>query len=183
MRRIDFVRLVSWLTATLLVGAAVLTALFVATRSNLRPSGRLPVIAVSSEPPQAPAPQTPRRRLPEPPTTAPPDADVPEEVPEPLLTVVEITSPLWLTRPRHPERRYPPAAFAAGVAGEVQLDCAVAADGRLDCMIVSETPLGWGFGEAALALASEHVMAPPTQNGTPALGHYRMRIPFRAITR
>ncbi|MEQ1618798.1 MAG: TonB family protein [Terricaulis sp.] len=111
---------------------------------------------------------------------APPDTGAARET-QTQPPIVEIATPIWLTRPRHPERRYPPAAFAAGMAGEVQLDCAVAVDGRLDCTIVSETPPDWGFGDAALALASEHVMTPPTQAGAPARGHYRMRIPFRAL--
>lgn len=181
MRRIGFVRLISRLAATLLVVAGSLTAMFVTSHSNWPRSQSLSVFAVSTEPTQTLPPPPPiRRRAPSVRAAARPDPEVANETQSPP-PIVEIVSPSWLTRPRHPERRYPSAAFAAGIAGEVELDCAVAVDGRLDCTIASETPSDWGFGEAALALASEHVMAPPTQNGAPARGHYRMRIPFRAL--
>jgi hypothetical protein len=43
---------------------------------------------------------------------------------------------------------------------------------------MSETPRGWGFGEAALAIAADHRMAPATRNGAPVEGRYTMRVPF-----
>lgn len=168
--------------AALIVAIAVLGALFTTTQANWPRSEGSAVFAVSAEPPPREAPQPRRRAQPNPVIVAPPDADAALEEASMLPPVVEIASPIWLARPRHPERRYPQAAFAAGIVGEVLLDCAVAVDGRLDCTIASETPPDWGFGDAALALAGEHVMAPPTQNGAPVRGHYRMRIPFTLRT-
>jgi protein TonB len=51
--------------------------------------------------------------------------------------------------------------------------------GALDCAVVSETPAGWGFGAAAVAIARDHRMAPATQDGRPVEGRYRMAVPFR----
>ena len=89
-----------------------------------------------------------------------------------------ITDPVWVQRPRNPERFYPRDAFIRGVAGEVVLDCDIDVDGRLVCTVVSETPQGLGFGEAALRIAGAHVMRPATRNGAPARGRYRMVVPF-----
>lgn len=172
--------MISRLAATVLVAAAATSALFVATFANWPKSESPTVIAVNAEPPSKEARQTRRRQPQTPPPALPTNPDVAPEATRPPA-VVEISSPIWLSRPRHPERHYPQAAFAAGIAGEVLLDCSVALDGRLDCAIITETPPDWGFGEAALTLAGEHVMAPPMQDGAPVRGHYRMRIPFRAV--
>lgn len=51
----------------------------------------------------------------------------------------------------------PAAEVAAGpVQGVVRVECEVAPGGRLrNCVIISETPVGYGFGEAALRGAGE----------------------------
>jgi protein TonB len=91
---------------------------------------------------------------------------------------VVITEPVWLQRPRNPERFYPREAFMRGVGGEVVLDCEVDTDGRLACVVASETPSGRGFGEAALRIAGAHVMRPALQDGVAVRGRYRMVVPF-----
>ena len=51
---------------------------------------------------------------------------------------------------------YPAKAAAEGMGGVANIDCQAAADGSLgDCKVVSETPAGYGFGEAALGLATK----------------------------
>ena len=50
--------------------------------------------------------------------------------------------------------------------------------GRLNCAVSSETPQGWRFGEAALAIARDHRMEPATRDGAPVEGRYTMRVPF-----
>lgn len=177
MRRIGFVRLLSRIAALALVASAVLAALLARIAAEMT-APRAPIIVMWSQPTPAPAPvpieQRPRVRA----------GAAPDEQPESPAAAsapqsVEIRDPVWLARPRHPERRYPAQAFAAGVEGQVELDCLVGADGRLACEILSETPPDWGFGAAALELAGEHVMEPPTREGLAAIGHYRMRIPFQ----
>lgn len=51
----------------------------------------------------------------------------------------------------------PPVEEVAPVTeGVVTLDCRVSNDGRLrDCIVISETPAGQGFGQAALEAASK----------------------------
>lgn len=89
-----------------------------------------------------------------------------------------ITNPHWLERPRNLARYYPRRALAREVEGVVMLDCIVGTSGRLACSVISETPRGWAFGEAALRIAADHRMAPAMRDGAPVLGRYRMRVPF-----
>jgi protein TonB len=83
-----------------------------------------------------------------------------------------------LRRPTNLEIYYPGRARDRGVEGVVQLDCVVQVDGRLNCTIVSETPGGWQFGNAALRMARDHRMAPAARDGVPVEATYRMRVPF-----
>lgn len=91
---------------------------------------------------------------------------------------VSIETPHWLERPRDLARYYPRRAIAREMEGQVLLDCIVATSGRLSCGVIAETPRGWGFGEAALAIAADHRMAPATRDGVAVQGRYRMRVPF-----
>jgi len=128
-------------------------------------------------------------RTPPPPPPREPDAEqalsptpAPQPTPQPQDTgprePVTITDPVWVSRPRNPERFYPREAFMQGLAGQVVLDCNVDVEGRLTCVVASETPEGRGFGEAALRIASAHVMRPATRDGAPAPARYRMVVPF-----
>lgn len=66
----------------------------------------------------------------------------------------------------------PAAAKRARVDGMVNLRCIIGLDSRLqDCRVVSETPPGMGFGEAAVRVAlARFRFSPPTQNGRPVAG-------------
>jgi protein TonB len=91
---------------------------------------------------------------------------------------VLVTSPYWTRRPNNLARYYPPRALSRGIEGAVVLDCIVRVSGTLDCAPISETPAGWGFGDAALRISREHAMTPAMRNGLPTEGRYRMRVPF-----
>lgn len=173
MANVGAVRAVSGLIAAVLVVCVCYLALTARHRIALQSGALIAVVAVL-EP-------SPRRRdqLP------PPRALVRREEND-VATVAEsaapdpanITAPVWIRRPRNPEGYYPSPAFVAGVEGEVELECLVDTRGGLICTVTSETPAGWGFGDAALALSRECLMQPPQHNGAPAPGRYRMRIPF-----
>lgn len=66
----------------------------------------------------------------------------------------------------------PPEARQARQAGRAAVNCVIMADQRLDdCRIVSETPLGYQFGEAGLRAASFFRYRPPlTASGRPVEG-------------
>ena len=68
-------------------------------------------------------------------------------------------------------REHPPAAFAARRGGRGEVSCVIRADTRLeDCRLVSESPQGMGFGEAALRSARYFRFEPPTRGGAPVAG-------------
>ena len=90
-----------------------------------------------------------------------------------LITVMAV---LWLTQPsanaqglaswaeRQPTpsevyATYPTIALRDGVEGHVRLLCTVQEDRTLACAIHDETPLGYGFGPAALRLAGRYVVS------------------------
>ncbi len=183
-RSLRVVRLVSF-GAALVVAALVLLGIATLRYTTLWPASDAPLVAVVSEivrAPQAPSAPMPPPPQPERRDVEPRDAAVPQPapVPAPVIPIdpVVITNPVWVERPRNPERFYPRQAFMQGVAGEVVLQCEVDTDGRMNCVVASETPEGQGFGEAALRIAAGHVMRPATQNGAPARGRYRMVVPF-----
>jgi hypothetical protein len=61
----------------------------------------------------------------------------------------------WLSRPTDRDliRAYPQRALMRGMQGETHMLCRVWPNGRLyDCVVVRETPPGFGFSGAALSL-------------------------------
>ena len=69
----------------------------------------------------------------------------------------------WVRVPSNPEfaLMYPSKAKAAHVTGIASIRCHVAPGGVLDsCVLVSESPADYGFGEAALAMNGLFRMAP-----------------------
>lgn len=173
------------------LGLAVLAALtmsYTVTRDLPAPEGDT-VIVVNPEPPPPP-PET--ARAPEAPPTIDdmslfdlPPLVVFDTASDPVETAfvappgpVTIERPRWLERPRDLARYYPRRAVTRGMEGEVVLDCLVSTAGRLSCGVLSETPSGWAFAEAALRIAADHRMAPAMRNGEAVEGRYRMRVPF-----
>lgn len=71
---------------------------------------------------------------------------------------------------------YPQRALAEGVEGLVYLDCLITDTYRLDCTIKSETPEGYGFGEAAMRLSQLYVASP--EDTRIVIGR-RVRVPIR----
>ena len=65
-------------------------------------------------------------------------------------------------------RHYPPVAGALALPGRTQIDCIVTVLGRLaDCSVASESPKGFGFGAASLAMSKGFRMKPKTVDGKP----------------
>jgi len=99
-------------------------------------------------------------------TTGSPAAPI---VPKPRI----IQNPRFKERPdgADVERFYPPGARRKGISGRVTVQCAVAIDGRpTNCGVVSEEPLGEGFGAAATALAKTFKLLPKNAQGVPNTG-------------
>ena len=78
--------------------------------------------------------------------------------------------PTWVLQPDSDivERFYPPAAYKAGRPGGAELACTELADGRVKaCRVLSETPLGDGFGAAAAKLSRWFRFRPVQLDGRP----------------
>lgn len=91
-------------------------------------------------------------------------------------------APGWLVRPDGDKiaRFYPERAQREEMEGAVTLTCIVGVDTRLrDCKVASETPLAYGFGEAALALSGDMRMAPAIRQGLPVESLVRVPLAFR----
>lgn len=84
-----------------------------------------------------------------------------------------VVEPKWESFPNGDDFAdlYPAAAAGALVEGDVKLHCKVHLDGGLfDCTPVTETPEGWGFGQASLALVPHFKMHPRLVDGAPVDG-------------
>lgn len=94
-----------------------------------------------------------------------------------------ITRPDWARLPSADQvnRVYPKQALREKVQGRVTLRCQVTKTGALtECHVLSETPEGYGFGEAALKLSKMFAMRPQTVDGAPVGGAVvNIPIPFR----
>jgi hypothetical protein len=76
-------------------------------------------------------------------------------------------APRWLRIPSEAEisGSFPDNALRQGVGGEAMLKCFVAYDGALDkCVVIEDSPAGWGFGDAALGLAPTFIMTKGLQD-------------------
>jgi len=85
---------------------------------------------------------------------------------DPTPTVIQ--NPDWVSRPTALQmtRFYPSNAMENDIAGKVLLACGVTATGAMtNCQVLSETPAGQGFAQAALKLAAFFRMSPRTENG------------------
>ena len=93
-----------------------------------------------------------------------------------------IGRPSWTQLPElaDPKSNYPPEARTANVkSGDVVLSCLIGEAGRIrDCAAESQQPAGFGFGESALALSSDLLVNPWTEEGLPTVGG-RVWVPVR----
>lgn len=89
-----------------------------------------------------------------------------------------ITNPGWT---RHPmPLSYPAAALERGSdSGSADLSCTVQADGSVSgCTILNETPVGLGYGAAAVAAAADARLSPRSLEGVAVGGTVRFTIRF-----
>jgi TonB family protein len=92
------------------------------------------------------------------------------EPPPPPPQPAAAEEPHWARKPIPADfaAAYPPVAANLGLSGEVSIHCGVGDDGRLKaCKVLSETPPGFGFGQAALTLAGGYRAPVGLASGAP----------------
>lgn len=78
-------------------------------------------------------------------------------------------------------RFYPDRALDNGVSGSVTLDCIIGGGGRLACSVASESPVGQGFGRAAISISRQVRVDTTLPDGSSASGrNLIMPLQFRA---
>jgi len=94
-----------------------------------------------------------------------------------------ITNPDWREKPTPEEmgNYFPQVALLLGLSGRSVMVCSVSALGVVEnCKITAESPVGMGFGDAALALAKYFQMNPMMVNGAP-VGGGQVRVPIQFL--
>jgi TonB family protein len=67
-------------------------------------------------------------------------------------------------------RYYPDRALDRDVSGDVTLDCIIGGGGRLACSVSSESPVGHGFGRAAISISRQVRVNTTLPDGSSAAG-------------
>jgi TonB family protein len=93
----------------------------------------------------------------------------------------QIETPMWAAAPNQAARDsvYPSGARARGLGGSALLDCGVNGAGALqDCRVKAESPVGEGFGDAALSLAPLYRMKAVSRDGVVVVNGARVDVPM-----
>ena len=93
----------------------------------------------------------------------------------------ELPVPDWeaLPSPDDLARYYPTRAQVLGQQGSAAIGCTVTAAGGLaDCVVLSEVPTDYGFGQAALRMSVLFKVRTVRQDGSSAVGA-TVRVPIR----
>ncbi|UTP38731.1 TonB family protein [Phenylobacterium sp. LH3H17] len=89
--------------------------------------------------------------------------------------------PNWIRRPSPEDLMgvWPRDAMRQGLGGKAKIACVVTLQGALrDCVVVSESPAGAGFGAAAIAITPQLMMTPAIKGGQPVLAKVTIPINF-----
>ncbi|MBL8771962.1 MAG: TonB family protein [Phenylobacterium sp.] len=92
-------------------------------------------------------------------------------------------APDWLRRPTPDQLLavFPTEAYRRGQSGKAAISCVISVQGTLtDCVTVEESPVGAGFGGAAIALTPQFLMRPAMRAGKPVPSG--VNIPIHFIT-
>jgi len=116
-----------------------------------------------------------------------PEEQLPEEeqeqVVQPPSGALGVGDVSWVREPsaRDFARYFPDDALDEGQSGNVTLSCIVGGSGRLACSVASESPSGYGFGNAAIGISRQLRVRTTLPDGSSAEGReLRLPLSFRA---
>jgi len=114
------------------------------------------------------------------------DGTNPGRVPAPLPPVsASVVAPDWAVMPKPLDinNYFPERAQRTAVSGAAAVQCTVGPKGDLlGCWVAAESPLGMGFGFAALKLSTVVQMKPAAKDGSPTAGRaYTLYAAFDAV--
>jgi periplasmic protein TonB len=126
---------------------------------------RMPPVILPLPPMPSPIPVVEKTE----PTPPPKEVEPPRPPPPPVITAASFDR---IPDGRAFARYYPDRALERGRGGRVTLRCTVNSAGALvNCVVVSEDPQGWDFGEQSVKMAQrEFRVRPRTENGAPTDG-------------
>jgi protein TonB len=84
-----------------------------------------------------------------------------------------ISNPNWVTPPNGDDLAdlYPERAQRMEVEGSAAIKCKVTVKGTMtECIVVSESPAGYGFGDQTIKASRRWKMKPATRDGQPVEG-------------
>lgn len=114
----------------------------------------------------------------------PPGRSDPREI-DIVDAIFEIdTAPGWIKRPTPDDLLavFPTAALKRGIDGEAIINCVLTVQGALkDCVTIDESPAGYGFGGAAVALTPQFLMKPALKDGAPVEATMTIPIKFKTF--
>jgi TonB family protein len=85
----------------------------------------------------------------------------------------------WAVRPSLMATDYPQSALDAGLDGEATIHCRVQAEGQpSDCEVISEEPVGYGFGAAAVLVVQRGRISTTAITALGPDPRFTVRIPF-----
>jgi len=87
--------------------------------------------------------------------------------------------PMWTELPTISAQDYPQAALNIGLSGTATLQCHASAEGVPNgCIVLSEDPPDYGFGQAAIQIVERGRLSPEYVASVEQPATFRLRIPF-----
>ena len=94
---------------------------------------------------------------------------------------VSLAQVQWQVVPRPVGDEFPPKALDEGVSGSATVSCDATSEGVIEaCVIISETPEGYGFGQSAVRIVQRGRLV-PSADGQPYEG-FHITVPFNLGT-
>lgn len=94
-------------------------------------------------------------------------------------TTAAAAPPMWIELPTLSAQDYPQAALNLRLSGTATLQCYASAEGAPNgCIVLSEDPSDYGFGQAAIQVVERGRLSPEYVASVEQPATFRLRVPF-----